>query len=140
MASGSSSQASEDTISDIGTDVDTPRRVGTPRGVRRERDLPPPGQREKYNEQVRSLENQVCFIEALHMLVNTQEDATCIDIMSFFHMLTWARSFIMFFDVCLAQMIFLVEVGVFYLCSSSFNFDLSHLELKCLGVVSDFIV
>lgn len=59
LASGSSSQASEDTISDIGTDVDTPRRVGTPRGVRRERDLPPPGQREKYNEQVRNLETQV---------------------------------------------------------------------------------
>lgn len=71
MASGSSSQASEDTISDIGTDVDTPRRVGTPRGVRRERDLPPPGTREKYNEQVRNLENQVCFF-GTHGLVNTR--------------------------------------------------------------------
>ncbi|KAG0559984.1 hypothetical protein KC19_10G144700 [Ceratodon purpureus] len=59
LASGSSSQASEDTASDIGTDVDTPRRVGTPRGIRRDRDLPPAGQKDRYNEQVRNLENQV---------------------------------------------------------------------------------
>ncbi|KAG0610249.1 hypothetical protein M758_7G050400 [Ceratodon purpureus] len=59
LASGSSSQASEEAVSDIGTDVDTPKRVGTPRGIRRERDLPPGGQRDKFNEQVRNLEIQV---------------------------------------------------------------------------------
>ena len=40
--------------------MDTPRRVGTPRGIRRERDLPTGGQRDKYNDQFRNLEIQVC--------------------------------------------------------------------------------
>ncbi|XP_024397614.1 kinesin-like protein KIN-14I isoform X2 [Physcomitrium patens] len=61
LASGSGSHAVEDAGSDLGTDMDTPRRVapGTPRGIRRERDLPPPGQRDKNNEPVRNLEIQV---------------------------------------------------------------------------------
>uniref|UniRef100_A0A7I4EPZ7 Kinesin-like protein n=1 Tax=Physcomitrium patens TaxID=3218 RepID=A0A7I4EPZ7_PHYPA len=61
LASGSSSQASEDVASDFGTDVDTPRRVapGTPRGIRRDRDLPPAGLRDKTNEQSRNLEIQI---------------------------------------------------------------------------------
>jgi hypothetical protein len=75
LASGSGTQASEDAVSDIGTDVDTPRRIGTPRGIRRERDLPLAGQRDKYNEQVRNLDNQVCFVEAPHPLMNTKRRA-----------------------------------------------------------------
>lgn len=128
LASGSSSQASEDTISDIGTDVDTPRRVGTPRGVRRERDLPPPGQREKYNEQVRNLENQVCFMDAPYMLVHTQNNAICIGhYVHLFHMLTCACLWCLLYKITL-----LVEVSVFFLCRSSFHFGLSHMSVEGL--------
>lgn len=61
MASGSGSQPGDDAASDVGTDLETPsKRATTPRGTRRERDLPPAGQKDKYNEQFRNMENQVC--------------------------------------------------------------------------------
>ncbi len=58
-ASISGNLAGDDVASEVG-DVDTPsKRSTTPRGSRRERDLPPAGFRDKKEEQIRNLEAQV---------------------------------------------------------------------------------
>jgi uncharacterized protein (DUF3084 family) len=58
-ASVSGNLAGDDVASEVG-DVDTPsKRSTTPRGSRRERDLPPAGFRDKKEEQIRNLEAQI---------------------------------------------------------------------------------
>ena len=64
-ASVSGSQHGDDVASDW-SDVDTmSRRVPTPRATRRDRDLPSVGVKDRKDEQIRNLENQVEHCEVL---------------------------------------------------------------------------